>query len=458
VKRLLKYILIASISCVFLIYALMSGFLWWSEANLPKDSGLGSLHINSEEQHKLLLIDSGKEGLKRRIDAIESAQTTIELEYFIYELDLASQIITQKLIEAASRGVEIKILVDFSAPVFKLRPQYASFLNKYGIKVRYYNTAPLFQFINIQHRSHRKFLIVDSKTVITGGRNIGSDYFDLSTHYNFLDTDIQVTGPIVKDIRKSFNSYWESSLASEPELITETITGFVNQTEVKRVLSSLDAQIFPKAEFECNNIDFVTDSPGLELKNRKVYSYLENKLASAKESVFGESPYFVLRPDGLNLLASLAERNIKQTYLTNSLYSTDAYYTVSAFLPVADNLLDLGIKLYLYNGKALEPDHQSRWGLHAKRAVIDGRHTLIGTYNIDPRSANLNSEVLISCNDNELLAKRVLSSMKSRRKNAWQLQDAKSDVYTVITKEAAWRQKIKMLVVLPLAKIFDFLL
>ena len=156
-KRLLKYILIASISCVFLIYALMSGFLWWSEANLPKDSGLGSLHINSEEQHKLLLIDSGKEGLKRRIDAIESAQTTIELEYFIYELDLASQIITQKLIEAASRGVEIKILVDFSAPVFKLRPQYASFLNKYGIKVRYYNTAPLFQFINIQHRSHRKF-------------------------------------------------------------------------------------------------------------------------------------------------------------------------------------------------------------------------------------------------------------------------------------------------------------
>ena len=84
------------------------------------------------------------------------------------------------------------------------------------MKVRYYNTSALYRLVSIQHRSHRKLLIIDGETVLTGGRNIANDYFDLSDHYNFLDSDLEVSGPIVKTVLESFDVYWNSHLSTEP--------------------------------------------------------------------------------------------------------------------------------------------------------------------------------------------------------------------------------------------------
>jgi putative cardiolipin synthase len=101
--------------------------------------------------------------------------------------------------------VRVRILVDFSAPVFELKPAYARLLGEAGVKVRYYNTSAMYRLVSIQHRSHRKLLIIDGDTVLTGGRNIANDYFDLSDHYNFLDSDLEVSGPIVKSVLESFD-------------------------------------------------------------------------------------------------------------------------------------------------------------------------------------------------------------------------------------------------------------
>src|SRR4029434_8675792 len=111
-----------------------------------------------------------------------------------------------------------RILVDFSAPVFQLKPAYARVLGEAGVTVRYYNTSALYRLFSIQHRSHRKLLIVDGETVLTGGRNFANDYFDLSDHYNFLDSDLEISGAIVKTVLESFDVYWNSHLSTEPAL------------------------------------------------------------------------------------------------------------------------------------------------------------------------------------------------------------------------------------------------
>lgn len=465
-KLILKasFILLGLLVC---IYSVLAGYLWWSEKKTPTHFLPNSFLVNSKEPHNFILINSGLESLKRRIQAINEAQNTIELEYFIYELDLAAQIISSRLIEAAKRGVKVKILVDTSAPVFKLTPEYAKFLQTQNISVKYYNTVPLTSFIEVQHRSHRKLLIVDGVKLITGGRNIGNEYFDLSEHYNFLDSDVEISGPIVQDVQKSFLTYWTSEYANIPEVVIGKVKlDFVEEKKINIVLKWLKQKKFNTKVYTCNDIDFITDSPGVEFQNRKIWPYLLQKLTSVSTSIDVESPYFVLRSDGLKLMQNLSKRKVSQTYLTNSLYSTDAYYTVSAIIPTLVSLEKLDAKIFLYNGESANSEdfpltdfsQSKRWGLHSKRAVLDNKHTLIGTYNIDPRSANLNSEVLISCNNNEQIAEATLKNMLQRRSHAWRLFQKDTGQLSALTHKASFSQKVKFILIMPLASLFNFLL
>ena len=175
-----------------------------------------SLQAHSTEPHRLTHFDQGAASFHRRLELIESAKKSVALEFFIYNVDEASRLLTQALLKKAREGVDVRILVDFSAPVFELKPAYAQVLGAAGVKVRYYNTSALYRLVSIQHRSHRKLLIIDGDTVLTGGRNIGNDYFDLSDHYNFLDSDLEVSGPIVKTVLDSFDVYWNAHLSTDP--------------------------------------------------------------------------------------------------------------------------------------------------------------------------------------------------------------------------------------------------
>src|SRR5690606_7114732 len=111
---------------------------------------------------------------------------------------------------------KIRILVDFSFVAFRGRPEFARFLRAKGVQVRYYNTSALYRLFAIQHRSHRKLLIIDNKIAVTGGRNIADDYFDLRAKFNFIDSDVLLKGPLTESITKSFDLYWNSPLTSIP--------------------------------------------------------------------------------------------------------------------------------------------------------------------------------------------------------------------------------------------------
>jgi hypothetical protein len=160
------------------------------------------------------------------------------------------------------------------------------------VQVRYYNTSAVYRLFSVQHRSHRKLLIIDEATVLTGGRNIANDYFDLSDHYNFLDSDLEVTGPIVTSILQSFDLYWNSRLAAEPALDTEP-----NPEAAKFVVAqpgdvALLARLRAAGEsyrqshqsYECRDLRFVTDFPNQGEKSRNVFNAIVDELRQAKQN------------------------------------------------------------------------------------------------------------------------------------------------------------------------------
>lgn len=477
--RLLSIALAAFAGAVLLVFlGLVGAAKYYAAGGGRPDSELSSVQASSTEPHGIRLYDNGLASLYRRLQLIDSAKKSLELEFFIYNVDDASRLVTQALIRKAREGVRVRLLIDFSAPVFQLKPVYARFLKSHGIETRYYNTAAIYSLFSVQHRSHRKLLIIDGETVLTGGRNIGDEYFDLSPDYNFLDSDVEVTGPLAATIRSSFDLYWDSPLAEDPEEIEQSLdpaeveraNGYFlphggDRWLAERVRTAGEALTRDQPAFECRRLTFVTDFPDKGEGNRRVFAMISELLEDARKEIWVETPYFVIKEGGYALLERARDKGVRIKALTNSLYSTDAYYTVAALHPDIDWIARTGIDLYAYDGTeppsavTLPGRGSKRWGIHSKRAVIDGRTVLIGTYNVDPRSANLNSELMIVCQDDPELAQAVLASIRERAQRARQLMgDGQVIDEQALMGRSGLRQRLYFLLSMPFASLFDFLL
>ena len=462
-------VLLVGVPVVFAI-----AFLGIQEASERQWLGQAPQHaaidVRSREPHAVALLDVGFDSLAARLKLIEEARQSIELEFFIYELDESSRLISQALARKAAQGVKVRILVDFAMPVFKLAPQVARTLEQAGVQVRYYNTSGIARFFAMQHRTHRKLLVVDRQKAIIGGRNIGNDYFDLSTHYNFLDSDLLIQGPIAGAIVDSFELYWASDWVTEPKdiAVDETdaprINLLGNRTVAEERISADLRQHAAAPRFStCRDTHFVTDYPGSGVERRKVYSALAALVRETQSRVVVESPYLVLRGDGLTLMRSVLQRDVKVQFLTNTLYSTDAFYSVGALAGSLGDLQQANLQVWGYDGRPLAQDQRppasTRWGVHAKRALFDDRTVVIGTYNIDPRSANLNSELIIICRDNPTLAQAVARSQQARLAQSRPITGTPgADGYQALVQGADEGTVWLMRLTQPLARWLDFLL
>jgi putative cardiolipin synthase len=462
--------IIGGIVAVYLLLAIGLTVLEWVVRENPQVTE--SLLAHSTELHTLTHFDQGAASFNRRLELIAAAQTSIALEFFIYDVDEASRLLTQALITKAREGVAVRILVDFSAPVFKLKPAYARLLSDAGVAVRYYNTSAIYRLVSIQHRSHRKLLIVDGKTVFTGGRNVADEYFDLASDYNFLDADLEVSGPIVKTVLDSFDTYWHSHLATapvpEPESNAEAAQFVVPQDGDIALLEKLRAAGAAyrqsHAAHDCRDLRFVTDYPNHGEASRNVFNAIVEELGRAKHEAVVESPYFVIKSGGYAVLEDLHKRGVHVRVLTNSLASTDATYAVAALYPWLGSLAETGLTLSAYRGEPLPSQSanlggSARWGLHAKRGVIDGDTTLLGTYNIDPRSANLNSELMLVCRGQKDLAAEVLASIAAREAaSASVIARGRIVRRAALIGGSPLTQRLRFMLELPVANLFDFLL
>ena len=476
-RRLCKVILILAgivTGTMALVFAvLVAGAAYHATPALRADLEQAAVHARSDAPHQIHLLDDGAASLERRLALIGAARESIELEFFIYNVDEASRLVTQALMAKAAEGVRVRLLVDFSAPVFQLKPVYARFLRSNKVEVRYYNTAALYRLFSVQHRSHRKLLIVDGRTVLTGGRNIADDYFDLSPRYNFIDSDIQVDGPIVPAVQASFDQYWNSPLAEAPEDIDKPLNAEdLDHARLRFLPRPGDAELVRAAAggaatpvFVCRNLSFTTDLPDKGEANRRVFATISEIGAAARQEVWVESPYFVIKDDGHALMVQMRGNGARIRVLTNSLHSTDAFYTVASLYSKRAWIAGSGIELFAYGGAAprrlpdAAPGRAARWGIHSKRAVIDGHTVVVGTYNVDPRSANLNSELIVVCRDQPELAAAVLASIAERAQQAVRVMaDGAVTDEEALFGESSLRQRLYLYLSIPLAWLFDFLL
>ena len=445
--QLLKRIVLGAIGAilgVYLVFAIGLTVLEWIVRENPKVEQ--SLRAHSTAPHLITHYDQGAASFQRRLELIGAARTSIALEFFIYDVDDASRLITQALIKRAREGVQVRILVDFSAPVFQLKPAYARLLGEAGVKVRYYNTSAIYRLVSIQHRSHRKLLIVDGETVLTGGRNIANDYFDLSDRYNFLDSDLEISGPIVKTMLESFDVYWNSRLATEP-------VPDPNRTPRRRS-SWYRTRATPPCSSEAARGGRVVPSvpQGSRMPRPPLrHGFPEpgggepervqcHRRGAAPRETRGGGGIAVLRDQERRLRRARGPaqtgrgcaRAHQQPRLHRRLVLRGARSIPgSAHWPIPASRSPRMAEQPLPSQSTNLGGGTPRWGLHAKRGVIDGDTTLLGTYNIDPRSANLNSELMLVCRGQKELAAEVLASIAAREAASGQGHRARHDRATL---------------------------
>lgn len=388
----------------------------------------------TESQNELMPVVDGRAALQIRLDMIAKAKKSIEVEYFIYDKDLAGRILTKELIKAAKRGVKVRMLIDKSLPIFEFDEYFASALKDFGIEVRYYNNAPLIRISTVQFRNHRKLIVVDDEIAITGGRNIGDDYFDLSDKFNFIDTDVVVKGPIAKTMRESFDKYFEHKISERPKFNKlnktqkkEEVDIFLSddteeETKLKESLIAHYEKFLSQNKFHvCPETTYVSDGPGanfikrLDFKFDEKYKFVRktlfDKLARVDQKVLISSPYLIANKHSNKLMKSMLKRNVEISVYTNSLASTDAVYVAANLYYDVFKWTRRGIHIYLHDGLYTNDnpdleDHikKARWGTHTKAQVYESTHgseAMIGTYNIDNRSNFYNSEMAVFCKGNE---------------------------------------------------------
>lgn len=403
--------------------------------NIPHPYYEKQVNQNNEVMH----LPDGMAAFQLRLEMIQRATKNIEVEYFIYNDDLAGKIFSRELVAAAKRGVKVRILIDKSKPIFVFNSYFAKEFSKYGVDVRYYNKAMLIQISTVQFRNHRKLISVDDQEAITGGRNIGDDYFDLSDKFNFNDTDIYVRGPIVKTMRESFDAYFEHKITERPKLpsdkniekvskVKEFFSASEEEEEIKEKLETIGKKRLAAHKMHtCPEITYVTDAPGanfgarlnpwFDTKYKFVRKTLFDKLSRVDKSVLISTPYLIANRHSNKLLKSMLARDVKLAVYTNSLASTDAVYVAANLYYDAFKWVNKGIDIYLHDGlytndnpELDESIKKAKWGTHSKVQVYestDSTEVMIGTYNIDNRSNFYNSEMGIFCKGNDEFTKEV---------------------------------------------------
>jgi cardiolipin synthase C len=345
---------------------------------------------------------------------------------------------------AADRGVRVRMLVDDlnfhdidrlmaalnTHPLIQIRV-----FNPYGSAREGMFTRTTNLLTNIDQftrRMHNKAMIVDSQLAIVGGRNLGDEYFSASPTLQFSDLDVLAAGPVTAQISASFDEYWNSSVAYPLSVLNRQQFDPHDLDTARDELrkhwhdnadpynakplnaTPLDVQI---AQHELDlvwaNCTFVADSPDKisdAQENRSgqpgaAMQSLLDRVHAAHGSVLAFTPYFVPHEAGVEEVRKLTARGVRVAFLTNALAATDAVAVQAGYSPWREPLLRAGAELYEF--KARQPQRtqrvplgltgsHSRASLHAKAYVIDDETLVIGSLNLDPRSANLNTELALT--------------------------------------------------------------
>jgi putative cardiolipin synthase len=446
-------------------------------ANVPTLADIIARHCpdcaqRGQQSTGAYILEYGEESLVSRAWLTQHATRSINVQYFIWSTDNIGILASEALLGAAERGVKVRVLVDdflidadeqsllalAAHPNVQIRiynPQYSVGTS---VPQRLWRIATAFRRVN--QRMHDKTAIFDNQVGITGGRNMADEYFDYDHAYNFRDRDVLLLGRAVSEMTQHFETFWQSPLAVPVEQLLDEPTYQLEPKQIQQAWQALHAYAQRPENFEpavrqmleslpsqfpalvqtlaWGKAQFIGDEPG---KNSRRFSlagggettsFLAQQLASAQHSVLIQSPYMVMPDGGIELLRQLVQRGVRVKVSTNSLASTDNLMAFSGYQKQRQRLLEAGVELYEFRpDPAVQLELLRRYprlqsgqpifALHAKSMVLDNRQLYIGTFNVDPRSAHLNTEVGLFMDSAPLAAELAASIERDMHaENSWQ--------------------------------------
>jgi len=416
------------------------------------------------------VLEQGTEAMFSRAWLSEHAEKTIDVQYFIFSADNIGLIAVDYLVKAAERGVKVRLLVD-DIMVEAKGSELLKLAAHENLSIKIYNPMANIgknivdkvvnlttNFHGLNQRMHNKTFTVDGKVSITGGRNIADEYFGYDHQFNFRDRDVLLLGGTTSDIQASFDQFWDDALSVPVEKLVNSKKEINTNYNALHQYACNPENFEPKVRAQINSlpdvfkeieqagelhwvegVEYVSDLPGKNdgkkflggsgLSTQRLISLLQK----AKKSVIIQTPYLVTTDLGKKLFKTLVDNGVEVKILTNSLSSNDNLEAFSGYQRDRKALLKTGVKIYEF-----KPDAQIRqkimsevmegklqempiFGLHAKSMVIDDDITVIGTFNVDPRSANLNTESITIIPSKELSMSVKAGMLEEMQpENAWQ--------------------------------------
>ncbi len=403
------------------------------------DRGIDGLVRAQEGRSGLAVLSVNLDAFAMRALAARAAGRSLDLMYYYWNDDLTGRLLAQEVVKAADRGVRVRMLIDDINTRGKDRV-YLSLDAHPNIHVRLFNPSRardrglrrglemILRAFSVTRRMHNKAWIADGRLAIVGGRNIGDQYFDAAEISNFRDIDMVMVGPVVQQVETVFDTFWNSEVAMpihalvrarKPRLervrdtLAEAVEGPRARPYLEKAMERVSLMVMFNTMLPVNwtrEVRILADPPEKAF-NRGNDNWLMASLlpviASADTSVCITSPYFVPGKEGVRLLTGLTAAGVDVSVLTNSLAATDVAAVHGGYAPYRKTLLANRVKLF-----ELQPflrRHQiSLFGsrgasLHTKAFTVDAHTGFVGSFNFDPRSVSLNTEMGVLFVDNELV-------------------------------------------------------
>lgn len=408
----------------------------------------------------LYLLTDPHEAFAARIELSQKAQKTLDIQYYIWRGDITGQLMLDALKDAADRGVRVRLLLD-DLGVAKLDDELYVLDTHPNIEIRLFNPfvfrpfKPLgfvTDFSRANRRMHNKSFTSDNAVTVVGGRNVGDEYFGATDGVLFADLDVLVLGPVVQDVSNSFDDYWASDSSYPIALMVEPPSKrqlnhlaerarkidrspeaaiYKNVVSEATVMNRLLAQRLP---MQWAATKLVVDDPakglGEAANNELITHHIVRVMGQPQQSMDLVSPYFVPTDRGVDYFVDLAKQGVGIRILTNSLVATDVLAVHSGYARHRKRLLEAGIELFelkpemdVDNGFSAVHRFMGSSGssLHAKTFAIDAQRLFIGSFNFDPRSARLNTELGFVIDSPELVERVNQLFLKDIPQRSWVL-------------------------------------
>jgi putative cardiolipin synthase len=420
----------------------------------PEETRLGHQFEAAASEHNgnsgFRIIPAGADGFLTRMQMINAAERTLDLQYFIFRGDETGKLLTGAVLHAADRGVRVRVLIDDGEtvagdgqiialeahPLVEIR-----IFNPFAYRghVMLFRAAEfMFNASRLDYRMHNKLLIVDNAVVLIGGRNIGDQYFQIDPKAQFADDDVFAAGPIAHPLSATFDEYWNNALAIPAQALgggksthaaldahREELKEQRRQLKedgvdyVKRVATGepFNGMISGRLPLIWAHAQVICDSPDKKKveDGARVGRLMQRAVAKATSAVQSEllmiTPYLIPGKEGMQMFKDLRQRDVRVRILTSSLESATVLPAQSGYMHYRVPLLEDGVELYeirslLGNTKGSgETAVISRYGnysLHAKLFVFDRKSLFIGSMNFDQRSMHLNTEIGLIIDSPEL--------------------------------------------------------